>query len=122
MPADKSSSKDHESDTLIRSIPILAPWLNDYSPVFRSSQVEEGKVPFYEPTSVSEINFIHPWLQRKQRLMKQTTIKKKQWRKDRKDSDIVNINGKEQKWKYFKTKFYEDLDISIQNGEQLKFM
>jgi len=53
--------------------------------------------------------------------LKQTTIKKKQWRKDRHDNDIVDINGKKQRWKQFKSKFYEDLDAAIQRGEQVKF-
>jgi len=53
--------------------------------------------------------------------LKQTTIKKKQWRKDRQDNDIVDINGKKQRWKQFKSKFYEDLDAAIQRGEQVKF-
>ena len=91
---DKSSSKDRESEILIRSIPILPPWLNEYAAMFKQSQVEEIKVAPYKVTSVTEIEFSHPWLQRKQMLLKQTTIKKKHWRKDRQDNDVVDIDGK----------------------------
>ena len=100
---------------------MLSPWLNEYAADFKASQMEEIKVSPYKVTSVVEIKFTHPWLQRKQLLLKQTTIKKKQWRKDRQDNDIVDINGKKQRWKQFKSKFYEDLDAAIQRGEQVKF-
>jgi len=49
--------------------------------------------------------------------MKQTTIKKKQWRREREDSDQVNIDGKIVKWKQFKNKFYEDIDAATSRGE-----
>ena len=54
--------------------------------------------------------------------MNQTTIKNKSWRRDRADNDIVNINGKKQKWGQFKSKFYEDLDASNAKKEELKLV
>lgn len=54
--------------------------------------------------------------------MNQTTIKNKSWRRDRADNDIVNINGKKQKWGQFKSKFYEDLDASNARKEELKLV
>jgi len=54
--------------------------------------------------------------------LQQTTIKKKHWRTERQDNDVVNINGKKQRWKQFKNKFYEDLDDAIVRGEQVKFV
>lgn len=91
---DKSSSNDRESEILIRSLPILPPWLNDYAATFKASQVEEVKVAPYKVTSIVETEFTHPWLQRKQMLLKQTTIKKKHWRAERQDTDVVDIDGK----------------------------
>jgi uncharacterized protein YeaO (DUF488 family) len=54
-------------------------------------------------------------------LLKQTTIKKKHWRAERQDTDVVDIDGKKQRWKQFKTHFHEELAAANQRGEKLKY-
>lgn len=106
---------DHFADVNLQDIISIVPEEQKHDLSQQSSQLNDTYGIFDEGFELS-----HPLLIAKQKLRKQTRLKPKAWRPNRKEKDIININGKRQTWRQFKEDFYADLKKKTDKNEVVK--
>ena len=92
--------------------------LDEYVPKDQRNDIQDVKAW----KRLTEQYIEHPWLQAQQTYQKNYSpvLKSKKKKPARKDSDIVNIDGKKQTWRQFKAEWTEDLSEKTSNGELIK--